>query len=79
MCGFFSDLCNKSESVSNSLLISSPSFSAGNVVEGGLLIIEIISVAARFRKSVKVKAGKVVAWGNNSTVSLSTSDLDRGM
>ena len=77
--GILSDLCNESESVSNSLLTSSSACSACNVVEGGFLTIDAMSVAASFRKSVKVTAGKEIARGKNSTVSLSISDLFRGM
>ena len=77
--GIFSDLCNKLESVSNALLILTPACRAGNVFEAGWIIIDTMSVADCFRKSVKVTAGKGIAWGKDSTVSLSTSDLVRGM
>ena len=74
-----SDILNKTESMSNALLTSPPAFSAGNIVEDGFLISDTISVAACFRKSVKVAAGKGVVCGKNSTVSLHVSDLVRGM
>ena len=55
-----SNLCNKLESVRNALLISFPACSTGNVVEGGFLIIETVSVATCFRKKVKVAAERGV-------------------
>ena len=70
-----SNIFSKSEIVSNALLTSSPACSVGDVVEGGFLMMDTMSVAACFRQLVKAISGKETSCGKNPTVPLSIVDL----
>ena len=56
----------------------SPADSDGIVMDGGLVKIDVISVAACFRNSVTVTVGNGTVVGKKSTVSQSLSALVRG-